>query len=87
MTVKEYAGAATVTLTGVLAFIALWFMTDIEAIRLLFLSGVIAMAVGIALVFLLTKDEMDMVDEEIESSRFVDCDGLNVLIQRSRRSA
>ena len=87
MTVKEYAGIATVTLTGIVAFIALWLMTDIEAIRLLFLSGVIAMAVGIALVFLLTKDEMDMVDAEVESSRFVDCDGLNVLIQRSRRSA
>lgn len=87
MKLKEYAGILTVTLTGILAFDILWAFTAVEAITSLFLSGMIALAAGIVFAFVVTGDELKKTEEPGPTAEFVDCDGLNVLIQKSRRTA
>jgi hypothetical protein len=89
--IKFYAAVATAMVVAMIGFDSLWMFTEISVEDCLALSLFMALGVAIAFMFLVDAEEerTQEHDEDQEMSsgdaRFVTVDGLNVLIQRSRR--
>ena len=86
LSIQEYAAVLTGVLTGIFTFDCLWALTRMAIERALAMSMFAAIGAGVLFALFAFKEEADTDDEPSEgSARFVEADGLSVLIQISKR--
>ena len=83
MKLKEYAATITAVLVGIISFDVIWQATEMPVEHVMAYSMFLALAVGV--LFLLFADREEANLEETGGAEWVDCGGLDVLLQKSNR--